>query len=372
MKLIARIQLLPAPDDVTKLKLTMETFNAAADFVASIAFKNRTVNVFDLRRLCYTQVRERFGLSSQMAQLAIKAASDASKRERSRRVRFDKYSAIPYDQRTMSFKGLDRISLLTLQGRVKVPYIVGAYDAQRMALPKGQSDLVCRDGKWFLFVTVDIPEGTPINPNDFIGVDLGIANLATDSDGKTHSGKPVEKVRRKHNLQRGRLQRKNTKGSKKKIRRIGNKEARFRRHENHCISKKIVEAAQRTGRGIALEDLEGIRERATARGGDAKNRLGGWAFAQLGSFIVYKARLAGVPVVFVDPRNTSRTCSECGHCEKANRKSQSEFHCRSCGHHANADVNAARNIRALAILSWPKNWEITRTAGCLNRKSHAL
>jgi len=100
-----------------------------------------------------------------------------------------------------------------------------------------------------------------------------------------------------------------------------------------------------------MEVLHGIRERVTARGGDARNRLSGWAFAQLGAFIAYKARLAGVLVVYVDPRNTSRTCAECQHCERSNRKSQSEFQCKACGHEAHADVNAARNIRALALLS---------------------
>jgi IS605 OrfB family transposase len=328
----------------------METFNAAADFVGGIAFGQRTANVFDLRRLCYEEVRKRFGLSSQMAQLAIKAASDAYKRDRSIRVHFRKHAAIPYDQRTMSFKGIDRVSLLTMAGRVVVPFITGAYGRDQMELPKGQSDLVLgKDGKWFMLVTVNVPDGTPIDPDDFLGVDLGIAKIATDSDGEEHTGKDVDRVRRKHNLNRKRLQRRNTKGSKKKIRRVNQKEARFRRHQNHVISKKIVETAMRTGRGIALEDLEGIRERVTARGGEARNRLSGWAFAQLGSFIAYKARLAGVVVEYVDPRNTSRTCAECGHCEKSNRKTQSEFRCKACGHQVNADVNAARNIRALAL-----------------------
>jgi IS605 OrfB family transposase len=349
MKLIARIQLLPTAEDAAKLQATMERFNAAADFVAGVAFGRRTANVFDLRRTCYAEVRERFGLSSQMAQLAIKAASDAYKRDKSKRVRFKRHAAVPYDQRTMSFKGIDRASLLTLDGRVKVPFVVGAYHARRLELPKGQSDLVSRDGGWFLYVTVDVPDGPPIDPTDFLGVDLGIAKIATDSDGNVHTGGDVERIRRKHNLQRKRLQRRNTKGARKKIRQMRDKEARFRRHQNHVISKAIVESARRTDRGIALEDLRGIRERVTARGGDARNRLSGWAFAQLGSFIGYKARLAGVPVVYVDPRNTSRTCAECGYCEKGNRKSQGEFSCRSCGHRADADRNAARNIRALAV-----------------------
>lgn len=348
MKLIAKMKLLPLPDEAAKLKATMERFNAAADRVGAVAFEHRTANVFELRKLCYAAVREEFGLSSQMAQLAIKAVSDAYKRDKSKRVRFRKHAAVPYDVRTMSFKGPDRVSLLTLEGRVKVAYVVGAYDAKRLELPKGQSDLVYRDGMWFLFVTVDVPGGSPIEPTDSIGVDLGIANIATDSDGNQHSGAAVEKVRRKHNLQRHRLQRRNTKGARKKIRRMRDKEARFRRHENHVISKKIVETAKRTGRAIGLEDLTDIRKRVTARGGDARNRLGSWGFAQLGAFIAYKAQLAGVPVVHVDPRNTSRTCAECGHCEKANRPSQEKFLCKNCGHADHADRNAALNIRALA------------------------
>src|SRR5437588_564461 len=82
-------------------------------------------------------------------------------------------------------KGIDRVSLLTLEGRVLVPLILGVYQAERIALPKGQCRLVLRrDGKWFLIVTVDVPEEAPIPATDFIGVDLGIANIATDSDGQ--------------------------------------------------------------------------------------------------------------------------------------------------------------------------------------------
>jgi IS605 OrfB family transposase len=99
---------------------------------------------------------------------------------------------------------------------------------------------------------------------------------------------------------------------------------------NHCISKGLVAKAKDTGRGIAVEDLEGIRDRTQFRK-PQRFRVGGWAFFQLRQFITYKATLAGVVVVAVDPRNTSRTCSKCGHCEKANRKSQGEFECKGIG-----------------------------------------
>ncbi len=350
MKLIVRIQLLPDADQSAGLKAVTGRFNAAADWLAGQLFEAKVSNKMEAQRLFYREVRERFGLSSQTAILCIHRACEACKRDKAVRPRFRGDAAITYDVRTMSFKGVDKVSLLTLDGRVVVPMIVTGYQAERLGYPKGQCDLVLRkDGKWFLMVTVNVPDDSPIDPVNFIGVDLGIANIATDSDGNTHSGADVEKVRRKHNLQRKRLGRKNTKGSRKKIRRMRDKEARFRRHENHVVSKELVESAKRTGRGIALEDLEGIRARVTARGGEAKNRLSGWAFAQLGSFVAYKAKLAGVAVEYVNPRNTSRTCAECGHCEKSNRKSQSEFGCKACGHEAHADRNAARNIRALAL-----------------------
>ena len=69
----------------------------------------------------------------------------------------------------------------------------------------------------------------------------------------------------------------------------------------------------------------------------------------MAAFLSYKAQRAGVPVVQVDPRYTSQTCAECGHRERSNRKNQSEFRCKACGHESHADVNAARNIRALAV-----------------------
>ena len=247
---------------------------------------------------------------------------------------------------------------------------MGGYQAERLGHPKGQSDLLRRqDGKWFLRVTVTVPDGTEVPTDDFLGVDMGLANIAADSDGETHSGKAVDDVRRKHDLQRRRLQRKGTKGARKKLSRVSKKEARFRRHQNHVISKTLVETARRTGRDLAVEDLAGIRERVTARGTDAHHRLSGWSFGQLYAFLAYKAQLAGITVEAVDPRNTSRTCAECGHCRKSNRKSQAEFACKVCGHRAHADVNAARNIRARALSK--RALELGSPDGP-NRKSHTL
>jgi hypothetical protein len=243
--------------------------------LAGVAFEQGIANKFELQKLCYAELRERFSLSSQMAIRCIAQVVEAYKRDKDKRPKYRKHSAIPFDQRMMSFKGPDQVSLLTLEGRVIVPFVMGKYQTERFGFARGQCDLVLRkDGKWFLLVTVDLPEGTKTPATDFLGVDLGIVNIAVDSDGDVHSGEAIEKIRRKHQTSRKTRQRKGTKGAKKQLKKLAGKEARFRKQENHRISKTIVAKAKGTGRGIALEDLTGIRDRTTVRKRQ-RNRQGG-------------------------------------------------------------------------------------------------
>ncbi|MER3402160.1 MAG: transposase, partial [Armatimonadota bacterium] len=138
-----------------------------------------------------------------------------------------------------------------------------------------------------------------------------------DSDGDAYSGGHLNGLRKRHAKLRARLQKKGTKSAKRLLKKRRRKEQRFARDVNHCISKKLVAKAKGSSRGIALEDLKGIRERISVK--KAQRRVQhSWAFHQLRSFVEYKARLAGVPVVLVDPRNTSRTCPAYGHVAKAN------------------------------------------------------
>ncbi|MGB2608264.1 MAG: transposase [Isosphaeraceae bacterium] len=367
MKLTVQIQLLPDVEQSRTLRAIVERFNEACNWIAAECFARKEANQFKVRNFAYKEVRERFGLSSQVAQLAIKAVCAAYKRDKCIKPKFRKHAAIAYDQRIMSFKGIDRVSLLTLDGRVLIPIIMGKYQAERFTHAKGQADLVLRhDGKWFLLVTVDVPETAPIPATDFMGVDFGVVNIATTEDNDKFSGEKIDATRRRYGKRRkslgkavGAKRRQGTrpKNIRRAMKRTKSKEARFRKYENHCIAKKIVETAKGTDRGIGLENLEGIRDRVSARGGEQCNRLSGWAFFQLRTFVEYKAKLAGVPVVAVDPRNTSRTCPECGHCEKANRKSQSEFECRVCGHRSHADLVGARNVgsRARASVTAPEH-----------------
>ena len=267
---------------------------------------------------------------------------------------------MPYDKRLYSLKGAERVSLTTLHGRVVVPCVYGEYQRNRWHHTKKQADLVLRkDSKWFLHICIEVPDNEAEAVQEFVGVDLGVANIATTDEGEQWSGDGVESVRQRYTDQRAALQR--AKATKKnagkrprsicrKLARISKRESNFRRNTNHGISKRIVDMAKGTGKGIALENLKGIRKSLKRFRKRQRAQGLGWSFFPLRTFIEYKARLAGVTVAMVNAKYTSQTCAECGHTEKGNRKTQDTFACVQCNHLSNADINAARNIRQRAIL----------------------
>ena len=351
MKQTMLLKLAPTPEQHRALLDTMHVFNEAANFVASVAFAEKTANKFALQKLVYADLRRTYKLAAQLAIRCISKASEAYKRDTSIQPTFRPEGAIVYDQRVMSFKGLLSVSLLTLSGRVLVPFRVGGYQESRLDSIKGQADLIYRKGTWYLAVTLDVPTPTPDDVTDTLGVDLGIVQLATDSEGESFSGEAVERARQRMGALRQRLQKRGTKNAKRHLKKLSGKEARFRRNTNHVISKRIVQKAKSNGQGIAIEELRHIRLRTerTVRHSQ-RSRHSSWSFGQLRSFLSYKAALAGVPLRLVDPRNTSRTCHACGHCAKANRKSQACFCCVQCGHTDNADRNAALNISVADVM----------------------
>lgn len=352
MKLTMQLKLLTSDEQKKTLLATMAKFNEAASFAAEAGFKAKVFGQVSIHHLAYKAIREKFGLSAQLAVRAIAKAVACFQRDKTKCPVFKPLSAICYDQRVMSFKGLTTVSLWSLGGRLRIPFVCGAYQRARQGKIKGQADLVFRHGKFYLLCTIDMPTDDPVEPKDVLGVDLGIANLATDHAGQTFSSDSVEQCRKRYAKRRAGLNKTGTKSARRRLCKIRKRESNFRRNENHCISKKIVAKAKATGSAIAIENLTGIRRRVSVRKSQ-RNQHAGWAFAQLRSFIDYKAALAGIKLFVVDPRNTSRTCNSCGHCDEANRKNQSEFKCLNCGHSTNADVNAARNIRALGLVNVP-------------------
>jgi putative transposase len=363
MELTLQLKLLPTHDQAAALRATMARFHEACTWLAQQAFAQQCANKLTLQRLYYHELRTRFALPSQMAVRCLARVAGTYRRDKTICPTFRPDAAMPYDQRIMRFDGLDHVSLLTLAGRVLVSLVIGSYHRQRFdAHEPRQCHLIVReDGQWFLLVVVQVPDGTPIPPTDFLGVDFGVVNLATTSDGTTHSGEGVEACRTRYATYRQRLQRaahvaqmdaKRPKNIRRALQRTARREARFRRDTNHGISKTLVAAATGNDCGIALEDLQDIRSRTRFRK-PQRAKMAGWAFAQLRFFVEYKAQLAGVPVVLVDPQHTSQECSICGHIARSNRQRQAQFSCKKCGYTTHADFNAAKNIRSRARVMAP-------------------
>ena len=118
------------------------------------------------------------------------------------------------------------------------------------------------------------------------------------------------------------------------------------KYENHCASRTIVNYAKEHRTDIALEDLGGIKK--SKKGIKRYAEKNNWAYAQLDTFICYKAALLGVPIIYVNPAYTSQRCSRCGNIHKVNGK---QYSCPICKHTDHRDVNAAFNIARLGLLS---------------------
>ncbi|MBX6311849.1 MAG: transposase [Isosphaeraceae bacterium] len=347
MKLIAQLKLQPTPEQADALKRTLEAANAACNAISDVAWETRTFGKFALQKLCYQDVRKQFGLSAQMTVRALAKVGDAYKLDKQTKRTFRPLASIAYDDRILSFnlKG-SVVSIWTVDGRQSIPFVCGERQRRMLATRQGESDLVFHRGNWYLLVTCEVQEPDPQHVDDVLGVDLGVTNIASDSDGTIHSSRMVNNVRYRHRRLRTKLQKLGTKAARRRLKQLAGQERRFAKDVNHTISKRIVATAERTKRAIALEDLQGIRTRVRAKR-QQRARLHSWSFYQLRSFIAYKAQRVGIPVVLVDPRNTSRTCPACGHIDKANRPNQATFRCVSCGCAGHADTIAAENIRVL-------------------------
>ena len=361
MKLTAIVKLKPTPQQRVLLFETLATANAACNAISAVVWREKIWSQYGVHKLVYYEIRARFALSAQVTIRCISKVVDAYKQDRKTERNFRKHGSIAYDSRILNWRMPDRaVSIWLLGGRQDMPFVTGAHQLALLAYQQGESDLIYRKGDFYLAATCEVPEETPFHPDGFLGVDLGVVNIAVDSDGVMHSGSTVKTIRFRHRRLRKKLQSKGTRGAKRRLKKLSGKERRFATHVNHTISKGIVEKAQDTGRGIALEDLGGIRDRITVRKSQ-RATMHSWSFYQLRQFIAYKAQRRGVPVAYVDPRNTSRECSVCGCAEKRNRPSQATFSCIRCGYVAHADVNAAVNIGGRAAVNQPDCPDVPQT-----------
>jgi IS605 OrfB family transposase len=364
---------MPEAERAAALRSTLRTVNDLACWVSQVAFARGVPREYELRKHTYPHLKAE-GLGAQAAQHVIKKVRDAyttlhanlragnlGKPKSRRRVKaeskpiaFRPEAAQPYDDRCLSWQyDQQTVSIWTMAGRIKNVSFVCSADALKTLRDyrKGECDLIERDGVFYLIATCDVPEAEAYEPDGFIGVDLGIVNIATTSTGYQAAGRGLGRYRKRQLALRAKLQKKRTKSAKRRLKERSRREQRHVKNTNHIIAKTIVTEAERTAHGIALEELKGIRRRVRLRK-PQRVTLHSWAFAQLGGFIVYKARRAGVPLVYVDPAYTSQMCSQCRHVDKRNRVDQGLFICRGCGVVAHADRNASHNIAARGAAVW--------------------
>lgn len=348
MNITLKCKLAPSKEQHQQLLDVMKTFNLGCNWVSEFAFKNKIFNKVKIQQQIYYELKQRFNLSSQMAIRVIGKVADSYShwKNRDKAHTFKDTGAIDYDARNFTIKD-NIMSITVLGGRTKIPF----YSKNKLEKVASQCELYYDKVKNRFYVNLvsEVKEEVPIQTNEFLGVDLGIVTLATCSDGEVISGDKVESYRKKITELKSRLQAKKTKSAKRHLKKISKKETLFKKDVNHCISKKLVTKAKALGVGLKLEALKFDKSKKPVmkfnkKLRDNNGKLGKWAFGQLRNFISYKAKVAGIPVLLVNPAYTSQKCSKCGHtCEK-NRLTQNAFKCLSCGYEVNADYNASVNI----------------------------
>jgi len=353
MKLTAKVKLITDTEQAKNLKETIFIANRACNFISEKVWQSKVFGQYDLQKLLYYKVKEKFNLSAQVVIQCIVKVVDAYKLDKRNQRKFKPLGAITYDSRIINwYTNKQFVSIWTIGGRLKISYASGKRQKELLESQQGETDLIFIDGYFYLHSVCNIEEPELQDFSDIIGIDKGIKNIATLSTGDNFASNHLLSLRCRYRRIRTKLQKKGTVSAKRLLKKRNKKENRFATHINHVISKTIVAIAKDTKCAIALENLKGIKTRTTVR---KKQRAThhSWGFYQLASFIEYKARLVGIPIIYVDPKNTSRECFSCGHIDKANRKSQSVFSCIKCDYTADADINAAKVISRRGKVNYP-------------------
>ncbi|MDJ0678577.1 MAG: transposase [Xenococcaceae cyanobacterium MO_167.B52] len=334
-------------------------FAAACEWINANTPKDLT-NKTKMQKLVYNQVREQFGLSSNLAIQALRRVCSNRKtaRQKNRNIRKFSPTSATYDARIFSFRESDwSISIKLLKSRAKIPLHIGNY--QRGILkgqdPKSATLVKRRNGDYYIHINLehDVPE--PYEAKEVLGLDLGRVDICHTSEGDKWDGKNLKAKRNHYAWLRLILQKKaslGTRSSRRRCRqllqRLSGKEKRFRAALNHVISRRLVDQAATNGQAIAIEDLTGIRERTNQepRSKTERRHSNNWSFYMLRQFLTYKCVLKSVPLILVNPAYTSVSCHKCLHIGNRNGKS---FRCVNpeCLNKCDSDRNGAENIAAL-------------------------
>ncbi|WP_188973371.1 RNA-guided endonuclease InsQ/TnpB family protein [Deinococcus aerolatus] len=413
----AKLKLICSPEQKAALDVVTFAFRDAQNTCSKWAFENaKTASNKKIHDACYATLRTQHGLSSQLACSAERLVAstykglwtrtiDAAKRRREavarkasgQKIRIPSLykgldSAPLFKARTLeyqlgrdySFKKDQHVSLMTLEGRLSLPYV----GWNRHVAELGLADTVIGAAKlwyqksrkqWYLLVsfTVELPEPKSSDFKQVVGVDVGqrfhavtkVNDPSRVVHAVLHSGAEHDRRKRTYERNRSNLQAKGTRSSKKRLASLSGQERRFTACTNHQLASRIIQAHPHAL--IGMEDLVHLRDRVERRSSNkaskkrkaANRRSSQWSYAELRRYVGYKAQLTGSLVVAVDAYMTSQTCPPCGHVSRENRPGNGvRFVCQSCGFEEHADVVGAMNIGMRASFL-KQQWSFT---GCLS------
>lgn len=327
-------------DLIEALKAERTAFNICS----KIHFDSKAKNsIVEMHANCYKSIRT--SNPEIKAQLVVKATTNCLAAYRS--VKSNKHKLTkPIVKRKLSTYYDARLStyadevfrLTTLKKRVEARPIM--YDRLQSYLDMYTFGdiLLYSDGvKVFVCLTFKVEE-TPITPKLALGVDLGIRRFATTSEGKLIISKKFNKEKRKLRHLKGKLKSKNTKSSKKHLKKLRRKEYHHNNNFNHLLANEILRTKANL---IVLEDLDVKQLKSKKVRYQNKNRISQVSFAKLRFILTYKAGLVNKQVVCVSPYYTSQIDHASG--KLSGERKGCRFYSES-GLIYDADVNAAVNI----------------------------
>jgi IS605 OrfB family transposase len=357
----AKVQIHPQADDIQLLLNSMKAYAKACTFVSNYVFTSKDLSQVSVQKHTYTRVREEYNLPSQMACNVVRTVIGSYK---TNKTNGHNWAFCKYDvpQMTLSWNrdyslNQDKFSVGTLSGRIKCDYDTKGMEQyfDKSAYTFGTAKVVYKHDKFFLHISVkcELNEVPDTDITNVVGHDRGIRFIVSsyDSDGKTsfYSGNVVKQKRGHYKTLRKQLQQVGTPSSRRRLKAIGQRENRWMRDVNHCITKALVEKNPK-GTLHVLEDLSGIRSATEAVKVHDRYVTVSWSYYDFEQKLIYKAREHGQKVIKVDPKYTSQTCPKCGHIERGNRdKRMHIFCCKNCGYKSNDDRIGAMNLYRMGI-----------------------
>jgi len=320
----------------------------ACNWLSKIVFETKNTAPNSLHKAHYAQVRDKFGLGSQLTCSLFKTVTASYKTMKARK----KWSLAVYTNPVIPVCYARDFSRTK-----KGPTLWGKPLTLQGNVPDGtwcDSKLKRTGNVWYLLLCHEVEVAEPKTTGSVVGVDMGVKRMlvaTNSSNSKTfffHGG-ALNHRRMQIRKTRSAVQAVGSRSAKRLLRRLSGKEAAVTDCLLHIASKALVRYAVANGaRKIIMEDLTNIRDSSLSKGKDLRSKIARWPYAKARFLVEYKAQAVGISTESVSPRNTSRGCNCCGHVSASNRNGLL-FLCQKCGHREDADRHASRNIRARSI-----------------------